>query len=157
MAVNAAIGIAMGFAHVPKALVAMPFQGDYSLAPIALHLDIAGALKLSFFPILLTLFLMSFLDTLGTLVGVGAAGDMLDKEGNFPEKEKPMLVDSVSCVFSSLVGSSTSGAYIESATGIREGARTGLAAVVAGVLFALSLFFVPLIEPLQELKFAYAP
>ena len=73
---------------------------------------------------------MSFLDTLGTLVGVGAAGNMLDKDGNFPQVEKPMLVDALSCIFASLVGTSTSGAYIESATGIREGARTGLAAVV---------------------------
>jgi AGZA family xanthine/uracil permease-like MFS transporter len=157
MAINAVIGIALGLAHAPKAIVALPFQGDYSLAPIALQLDVLGALKLSFFPILLTLFLMSFLDTLGTLVGVGAASGMLDEEGNFPEMEKPMLVDSVSCVFSSLVGTSTSGAYIESATGIREGARTGLAAVVTALLFALSLFFVPLIQPLQEMRFAYAP
>ena len=87
-------------------------------------------LTFSFLPVLLTLVLMSFLDTLGTLVGVGAAGNMLDKDGNFPQVEKPMLVDAVSCVFASLVGTSTSGAYIESATGIREGARTGLAAVV---------------------------
>ena len=94
------------------------------------HLDVAGVLRLSFLPVLLTLVLMSFLDTLGTLVGVGAAGDMLDKDGNFPQVEKPMLVDALSCIFASLVGTSTSGAYIESATGIREGARTGLAAVV---------------------------
>ena len=101
-------------------------------APLAFRLDIVGVLKLSFLPVLLTLVLMSFLDTLGTLVGVGAAGDMLDKDGNFPQVERPMMVDALSCVFASLVGTSTSGAYIESATGIREGARTGLAAVVTG-------------------------
>jgi len=56
-----------------------------------------------------------------------------------------------------LVGTSTSGAYIESATGIREGARTGLAAITTAALFAASLFFVPLVEPLQQLRFAYAP
>ena len=79
------------------------------------------------------------------------------KRGTFPDLEKPMLVDALACMFSGLVGTSTSGAYIESATGIREGARTGLAAVTTAGLFALSLFFLPLIEPLQRLRFAYGP
>jgi AGZA family xanthine/uracil permease-like MFS transporter len=138
-------------------VVAVPFANEYSLGPIAFRLDIAGVLQLSFLPVLLTLFLMSFLDTLGTLVGVGAAGNMLDDKGNFPEIEKPMLVDALTCMFGGLIGTSTSGAYIESATGIREGARTGLAALATGALFALSLFFVPLLEPLQQLRFAYGP
>jgi AGZA family xanthine/uracil permease-like MFS transporter len=137
--------------------MAMPFRGDYDLSAIALKLDIAGVLRLSFLPILLTLFLMSFLDTLGTLVGVGAAGGMLDEKGNFPEIERPMMVDALTCMFSGLVGTSTSGAYIESATGIREGARTGLATVMTGLLFAASLFFIPLVEPLQHLRYAYGP
>lgn len=157
IAVNALIGIALGLAKPPEGIVALPFQGNYSLAPLAFKLDIAGVLQVSFFPILLTLFLMSFLDTLGTLVGVGSAGGMLDDKGNFPNVEKPMLVDSLSCIFSALVGSSTSGAYIESATGIKEGARTGLAAFVVALLFFASLFFLPLLEPLQHLRFAYAP
>jgi AGZA family xanthine/uracil permease-like MFS transporter len=157
MGATAAVGFAMGFAPAPTALAALPFAGDYSLAPIALHLDVAGVLQLSFLPVLLTLVLMSFLDTLGTLVGVGAAGNMLDKDGNFPQVEKPMLVDALSCVFASLVGTSTSGAYIESATGIREGARTGLAAVVTALLFVAALFFLPLVAPLQHSRYAYGP
>ena len=157
MGATAAAGYAMGFAPAPTAVAAMPFTGDYSLAPIALHLDIAGVLKLSFLPVLLTLVLMSFLDTLGTLVGVGAAGNMLDRDGNFPQIEKPMLVDALTCVFASLVGTSTSGAYIESATGIREGARTGLAAVVTALLFVAALFFLPLVAPLQHSRYAYGP
>src|SRR5581483_9399422 len=108
-------------------------------------------------PILLTLFLMSLLDTLGTLVGVGAAGGLLDADGNLPEIERPMMVDALTCMFSGLVGTSTSGAYIESASGVREGARSGLAAVVTGVLFAISAFFLPLLAPLQELRFVYGP
>jgi adenine/guanine/hypoxanthine permease len=157
IAAIALIGGLMGYGHPPKGIVAIPFQGDYSLAPIALKLDIVGVLKISFLPIFLTLFLMSFLDTLGTLMGLGAAANMLDEKGNFPNIERPMIVDAVTCIFSGLIGTSTSGAYIESATGIREGARTGLAAVVTAILFALSLFFLPLIEPLQVLRFAYAP
>jgi len=157
MAAAAAAGSAMGFTPAPDSLVALPFTGEYTLAPIALHLDVAGVLRLSFLPVLLTLVLMSFLDTLGTLVGVGAAGGMLDEDGNFPQVEKPMLVDALACVFASLVGSSTSGAYIESAAGIREGARTGLAAVVTGLLFLASLFLLPLAGPLQQSGYAYGP
>ncbi|MBV8545347.1 MAG: NCS2 family permease [Acidobacteria bacterium] len=155
--VTAIAGIFLGYGHAPNAILSMPFTGDYSLAPIALQLDIRGVLRLSFLPILLTLFLMSFLDTLGTLVGVGAAGGMLDAKGNFPEIEKPMTVDAISCCLSGLLGTSTSGAYIESAVGIREGATTGMAAITTGLLFALSLFFIPLVEPLQALRFAYGP
>jgi AGZA family xanthine/uracil permease-like MFS transporter len=157
IAATAALGIALGLGRAPKALAALPFRGDYGLGAIAFKLDIAGVLRLSFLPILLTLFLMGFLDTLGTLVGVGAAGRMIDEKGNFPDIEKPMMVDAAACVFSALVGTSTSGAYIESATGIREGARTGLAAVTTAALFAVSLFFIPLVEPLQNLRYAYGP
>jgi AGZA family xanthine/uracil permease-like MFS transporter len=154
---TAVLGYVLGHGEVPRGVVAMPFTGEWSLAPLFLKLDVPGVLRFSFFPVLLTLFLMGFLDTLGSLVGVGAAGDMLDENGEFPEIEKPMLVDALSCTLAGLVGTTTSGAYIESATGIREGARTGLAAVTTGVLFILSLFFIPLIEPLQRLTYAYSP
>ncbi len=158
--VTALLGYACGQGYIPEkwgVLSLTALAQDYDLSPIFLKLDIAGVLKLSFMPILLTLFLMGFLDTLGTLVGVGSAGKMLDENGNFPEIEKPMTVDACSCIFSALLGSSTSGAYIESAAGIKEGARTGLAALVIALLFALSLFFLPIIEPLQHLRYAYCP
>jgi AGZA family xanthine/uracil permease-like MFS transporter len=144
IALIAAIGMLLGLAPYPKGVVAMP----PSLAPIALQLDLAGVLKISFLPILLTLFLMSFLDTLGTLVA-------LDPEAT--DLQRPMVVDAVSCMLSGLVGTSTSGAYIESAVGIREGARTGLASITTAALFGISLFFIPLFEPMQKLSFAYGP
>ncbi|MBI1917230.1 MAG: NCS2 family permease [Planctomycetes bacterium] len=155
--VTATAGYLVGVGEAPTGVVALPFTGDYDLSPIAFQLDIVGVFRLSFLPILLTLFLMSFLDTLGTLVGVGAAGQMLDARGNFPQIERPMLVDACSCMFSALVGTSTSGAYIESAAGVREGARTGLAAVTTALLFAVALFFIPLVQPLQHLSYAYGP
>jgi AGZA family xanthine/uracil permease-like MFS transporter len=147
IALTATAGAILGVGKAPKAIVAIP----YDLSPIALKLDVVSVLRVSFLPILLTLFLMSLLDTLGTLVALdtvtGGKGDL----------KRPMLVDALSCIFSGLVGTSTSGAYIESSTGIREGARTGLASVVTAALFALSLFFIPLLEPLQSLQYAYAP
>jgi len=157
IALTAAVGVFLGHGTAPRGVAALPFTGENALSAVALKLDVPGVLKLSFLPVLLTLFLMGFLDTLGTLVGVGAAGKLLDEKGDFPQIERPMLVDALSCVFSALVGTSTSGAYIESATGIKEGARTGLAAVTTAGLFALSLFFLPLVEPLQRLRYAYAP
>jgi AGZA family xanthine/uracil permease-like MFS transporter len=157
IALIAAAGYALGVGQAPKGIMALPWDPDYDLSAIAFQLDILGVLRLAYLPVLLTLFLMSFLDTLGTLVGVGSAGGMLDKQGNFPQIEKPMLVDASACMFSALVGTSTSGAFVESATGIREGARTGLAAVATAALFALALFFIPLVEPLQHLKYAYGP
>jgi adenine/guanine/hypoxanthine permease len=157
MVLTAVAGCALGLGEAPRQVFALPFTGEYSLRPIAFKLDILATLRWAFVPVLLTLFLMSFLDTLGTLVGVGAAGNMLDERGDFPQVERPMLVDALSCMFGALIGTSTSGAYIESATGIRDGARTGLAAVTVALLFALALFFLPLVEPLQRLRFAYGP
>jgi adenine/guanine/hypoxanthine permease len=157
MAATAIVGIALGLGEPPRAVVTVPLRGEYSLAPIALQLDLRAVLRPTFLPVLLTLFLMGFLDTLGTLVGLGAAAGLLDEKGDLPEIERPMMVDAATCVVSGLLGTSTAGAYIESATGIREGARTGLAAVTTGVLFLVSLFFIPLVQPLQALRFAYAP
>jgi AGZA family xanthine/uracil permease-like MFS transporter len=157
MVVTAAAGYGLGVGVKPGGVVALPFTGEFSLAPVAFQLDVIGALRIGLLPVLLTLFLMSFLDTLGTLMGVGAAGGMLDEKGNLPEVEKPMMVDAAACMFAAAVGTSTSGAYIESATGIRDGARTGLAAVTTAALFAVTLFFVPLVQPLQGLGYAYGP
>ncbi|MCB2156704.1 NCS2 family permease [bacterium] len=154
---SAAAGISLGYGNMPTEFVALPFTGEYTVAPIAMKFDFAGVLNMAFLPVLLTLFLMGFLDTLGTLVGLGAAADMLDEKGNFPEIQKPMMVDALSCIFAPLVGTSTSGAYIESATGIRDGARTGIASIVTAGFFAISLFFLPMISSLASLQFAYAP
>jgi len=82
---------------------------------------------------------MGFLDTIGTLIGVGAAGNLLDKDGHFPEMEKAMMADAVATVASALLGTTTTGAYIESAVGIQEGARSGFSAVVVAIAFALCL------------------
>jgi adenine/guanine/hypoxanthine permease len=151
----AVVGYFLQVAELPAGVVAWPT--DYHLEEVAGQLDIWSVLHFDFLTVLLTLFLISFLDTLGTLYALGSAAGMLDEKGRLADVEKPMIVDSLSCMFSALIGTSTSGAYIESATGIREGARTGLSAVMTGLLFAATLFFVPLVQPLQGLSFAYGP
>jgi AGZA family xanthine/uracil permease-like MFS transporter len=167
IALTAVAGIAFGLGKAPQGIVALPkWSGPEGLSAIAGKLRFSETMpdgrtlslfSITLLPVLLTLFLMDFLDTLGTLMGVGAAGNMLDEQGNFPDIQKPMLVDAATCIFSAVVGTSTSGAYIESAAGIKDGARTGLSAVVTGVLFLLCLFFVPLVVALTELRFAYGP
>ncbi len=164
---TAVIGIALGYGQAPAGIIALPkWGGPDGLGAIAGKLRFSetfpdgrtlSLFSITLFPVLLTLFLMDFLDTLGTLMGVGAAGNMLDEHGNFPDIQRPMLADAATCIFSSLVGTSTSGAYIESAAGIKDGARTGLAAVVTGLLFLACLFFVPVVVALTELRFAYGP
>ena len=126
-----------------------------SLSPIFLKLDILGALSWGFFAVILTVFVMDFVDTMGTLIGVSARAGLLDENGNLPEIEKPMLADALATVFGALVGTTTTGTFIESATGIEEGGRSGLTAVVTALLFLVCLFFAPLFTAIPAQ--AYGP
>ncbi len=103
----------------------------------------------------LTIFIMAFVDTMGTLIGLSARAGFLDKDGNLPQIERPMLVDALTTCLSPAVGTTTSGAYVESATGIEAGGRTGLTALVAAACFALTLFFAPFVTSIPPQ--AYGP
>ncbi|MBN1794544.1 MAG: NCS2 family permease [Candidatus Omnitrophica bacterium] len=133
------LSIVCGITVFPERLVGLP----PSLAPTLFKLDITGALSWGFFSVILTVFLMDFVDTMGTLIGVSARAGFLDGEGNLPEVEKPMLVDALSTMFGALLGTTTAGTFIESATGIEEGGRSGLTAVVTAILFLGTLCFAP--------------
>ncbi len=120
------------------------------------QLDLSAFTAISFvFAVFVPIFLMDFFDTIGTLIGVSDRAGFLDENGNLPEIEKPMLCDAVASIAAALFGTTTTGTYIESATGIEAGGRSGMAAVVTGFLFLLSLFFVPLLQHVPE--FAYTP
>ncbi len=138
-------------APLPEGIVSSP----PSLAPTLLQLDIAGALTWGFFSVILTVFVMDFVDTMGTLLGVATKADMLDENGELPQIERPMLADSLATVAGALMGTSTTGAFIESASGVEEGGRTGLTAVTTGILFLLALFFAPLLTAIPPA--AYGP
>ena len=90
--------------------------------------------------------LADFFDTMGTVVGVGAEAGLLDEDGNLPGIERVLLVDSVAAVAGGAASTSSNTTYIESAAGVGEGARTGLANVVTGGLFLLAMFFTPLVD-----------
>ena len=105
--------------------------------------------KLGFIAALLlvfTLLLADFFDTMGTMVAVGAEGDLLDQHGNPPNSDKILLVDSVAAIAGGAGSVSSNTSYIESAAGVGEGARTGLASVVTGVMFLLATFLAPLVK-----------
>ncbi|HVF03516.1 MAG TPA: NCS2 family permease [Frankiaceae bacterium] len=115
--------------------------GDFSLGGSFSQVGIVAAVLFAF-----TLLLSDFFDTMGTVVGVGAEGELLDKEGRLPGAERVLFVDSLAAVAGGAASTSSNTTYIESAAGVGEGARTGLASVVTGLLFLVALFFTPLVE-----------
>src|SRR5207247_100067 len=130
----AVLGYVTRVATPAKAGVSLP----PSISPILFSVDFRAALNWGFFPIVLTIFIMAFVDTMGTLIGVSARAGFLDENGNLPQIERPMTVDALSVIFAALVGTSTSGAFIESATRVQAGAG-GTGWVIAAVFCVLSL------------------
>jgi AGZA family xanthine/uracil permease-like MFS transporter len=149
--ITAVIAFLTRTAQAPLHFLSMP----PSLKPILWQLDFHGALTWRAFPIVFTIFIMAFVDTMGTLIGLSARAGFLDSEGNLPQIERPMLVDAISNCFSAAIGTTTSGAFVESATGIEAGGRTGLTALVTAACFALTLFFAPFVAAIPPQ--AYAP
>jgi len=99
----------------------------------------------SFAIVVLTFFFVDFFDTAGTLIGVSQFGDFLDEDGNLPEMEKPLMADAIATTFGAVVGTTTVTTYVESSTGVEEGGRTGLTALVVALLFLASLVVVPVV------------
>lgn len=114
-----------------------------ALGEIAFKFDLAAALKLGFITIFSLVFVDLF-DTMGTVLGTGARAGFLDEKGRLPKIKQIMMVDAVGTVFGGLLGTSTVTTYVESTAGVSEGGRTGLTAVVVGILLLLALFFTPL-------------
>jgi len=146
-----ASGVSLPDVLYPAGIISMP----PSIAPIAFQFRIAEILTIGFLPILLSVFLMDFVDTIGTLIGVSARAGFLDENGNLPEIEKPMLADAIATVVGACCGTTTTGSYIESAAGIEEGGRTGFTVLITSLLFLLALFFTPIFTAIP--KCAYGP
>jgi len=134
----------VGLAPYPTEFFSMPA----SIAPIALQLDIMSALTLSLFPIVITFLITDLFDSIGTLAGVGYRAGLFKEDGK--ELQKTLEVDAAATVGGSLLGLSTTTSFIESAAGVEEGGRTGLTAVVTGLLFILTLFMMPLFKAIPE-------
>lgn len=140
--IAASTALAWGFGLIAwNGLVAPP----PSMAPTFLQFDLAGLLTPDMIPVILIFLFMAVFDAIGTLIGVGQqAGFLVD--GKLPRARRALTADATGTVIGSMLGTSTVTAFIESATGVQAGARTGLANMVTGALFFLALFFSPVVE-----------
>ena len=126
-----------------------------SLAPVFGKLDFSNVFSLNFIVIIFAFLFVDLFDTLGTLIGVSSKANMLDKEGKLPRIKGALLADSVATTAGAVLGASTTTTFVESASGVSEGGRTGLTAVTTAVLFGLSLFLSPIFLAIPS--FATAP
>ncbi len=126
-----------------------------SMKPTFMQLDFKAILSLDFFAIIFAFLFVDLFDTLGTLIGVASKADMLDKDGKLPKIKGALLSDAVGTTIGSMLGTSTVTTFVESASGVAEGGRTGLTAIVAAIMFGLSLFLSPIFLAIPS--FATAP
>lgn len=126
-----------------------------SLAPTLMQMDFSGILSLDFFVVMFAFLFVDLFDTLGTLIGVASKADMLDKDGKLPRIRGALLSDAIGTSVGAMLGTSTTTTFVESASGVAEGGRTGLTAVVVAILFGLSLFLSPIFLAIPS--FATAP
>ena len=133
------LSILLGQTSLPETIFSTP----PSLEPILFKADMAGVLNVQSIPVIFVVFVLMFVDTMGTMIGVSAKAGFLDKNGNLPNIKRAMLCDSSATVISSSMSAITSGVYVESTTGVMAGGCSGLTAVVVGILFLLGLFFSP--------------
>ncbi len=115
-----------------------------SIEPTFLQLDLKGVLTVGMVPVVFALLFVDLFDTAGTLVGVATKANLVGKDGKLPRLNRALLSDSTATVIGSLFGTSNTTSFVESTAGVAAGGRTGLTAVVVGLLFILALFFAPL-------------
>lgn len=153
--VTTGLGMAVGAVPVPTGIDSVMSFNLPSLTPTLMQLDIMGAIKYGLFSILFTFTIVDLFDNMGTLIGLSRKAGLMDDKGHIPNLDKALVTDSVGTLLSSFLGTSTVTSYVESAAGIAEGARTGLAAVVTAILFMFALVFAPLVGIVPA--FATAP
>ena len=122
-----------------------------SISPIFLQLDILSAISLSLLPVIITFLITDMFDTLGTLTGVGTRANLFQANNKDDKSlQKTLEADAIATVGGSLLGVSTTTAFIESAAGVEEGGRTGLTAVFTASLFVMTLFMLPLFKSIPS-------
>ena len=141
------------YSLIPSGVISMPA----SIAPTLFKFDfsIIAEHPLDFFSVLFAFLFVDIFDTLGTLIGCASKADMLDEDGKLPEIKGALLADSIGTMVGACLGTSTITTFVESSSGIAEGGRSGLTAVVSGLFFLLALFFSPIFLAIPS--FATAP
>ena len=137
----AILGIPLDVTHLPEGnWVSMP----PSLEPIFFKISFAEIFSTDMLVVLITFLFVDLFDTVGTLVGVASKANMIDKDGKLPRVKQALFADAVGTTTGALLGTSTVTTYVESASGVAEGGRTGLTALSTAGMFALALFFAPI-------------
>ncbi len=138
---TALLGIPLGVVKFSGIVSAPP-----SVSPTFFKLNISGVFNVGFVTIIFTFFILDLFDTIGTLIGVGEKAGFIKEDGSLPRSRQALQADAIGTITGALLGTSTVTSYIESAAGISEGGRTGLANIVTGILFLIALFFSPLVS-----------
>ena len=149
------VGMAAGQVRLPASLADIVSFSVPGPAPIFGRLDIPGAVHYGLFSIIFTITVVDLFDNIGTLIGLTRKAGLMDARGHIPNLDRALLTDSLGAMGSACMGTPTVTAYIESASGIAAGGRTGLTAVFTALFFLLTLFFVPLVALVPP--FATAP
>lgn len=140
--ISTIIALFTGVSKLPEGGI---IQLPPSLSPIAFKLDFSSIFSLEMFSVVFAFLFVDLFDTVGTLTGVATKAKMLDENGQLPNAGRALFADSVGTTIGALLGTSTVTTFVESATGVAEGGRTGLTALSTGFCFLLSIFFYPLI------------
>jgi adenine/guanine/hypoxanthine permease len=137
--------LSVGMSNLPQTFdgTLLELPNAQSISTIG-HLDLLGALSLSFVPIIFALMMVDFFDSLGTVMAVGTQAGLVDKKGKLLDLKKVLAVDAMGAMIGGFMGSSSNTAYVESSAGVSEGGRTGLTSVVIACLFLVGMLFVPL-------------
>ncbi len=139
--VSTILGIPMGVTNMEGfGLVSAPA----SLSPIFFQFEWANILTVDMVLVLLTFLFVDMFDTVGTLIGVSTKAKLIDKDGKIPRVKQALFADAIGTTAGSCLGTSTVTTYVESATGVEEGGRSGMTALTVAILFGLALFFSPL-------------
>lgn len=143
------------YSVIPTSFVSFDFSALGQTFGQVFKVDFTGLNLLDFFAVMFAFLFVDLFDTLGTLIGVASKADMLDENGRLPRIKGALLADAIATSAGALLGTSTTTTYVESASGVTEGGRTGLTAMTTGVLFLLAVVFSPLFLTIPS--FATAP
>ncbi|MCB0685665.1 MAG: NCS2 family permease, partial [Saprospiraceae bacterium] len=144
-------GLIFSEVQLPHTLISLP----PSIDPVLFKLDIVSAFQWSFIGVIFTFMFVDLFDSIGTILACSAEAGLIKEDGKLPEMNPVLKADATATILGGLLGSSTTTTYIESASGIAAGGRTGLTSIFTGVFFLVALFFSPIISIVPE--YAIAP
>lgn len=146
MIVTSLIGIFIGEVSIPTQIISTPPSIEPTFGALFEPLTNPDTYNLTFLVVVITFLFVDFFDTAGTLIAVGTQAGLIDDEGKLKGSQRALLADSTATLAGAVLGTSSTTAFVESLTGVKSGARTGLASVFTAIFFILALFFSPLLS-----------